>query len=158
MGTWKQEAQSVVWDVNQNIKGVTDGANSIFSGLVGGAKAAVGSILNGSSVVGINVNEIENMKASISSYINDLETHLNEVKTQADTTGAFKGEYAVAIRQYVEAVAEACKCITSNLLIFRDKLTDVKAAYEASDANLKSAIGGASSEVEGAFQRYQQRS
>ncbi len=157
MGTWKQEAQSIGWDLGQNIKSTVDKASNIFDSLVGGARAQLQGVLNGSAVVGMNVNEIPNMRAAIRDYINQLEEHLNQVRTNADTTQAFKGEYATAIQEYVSAICEACKCVTSSLLAFSDKLVAVQEAYQARDAELKSAIGSSASDVQSSFSRYQEQ-
>lgn len=157
MGTWRQEAQTVAWDVGQAVRSTTSQATGIFDSLVGGVKAQLQGVLNGSSVVGINVNEINNMRGAIRNYIAQLEEHLNQVRTNADTTQAFKGEYAVAIQEYVSAICEACKCVTSNLLIFSDKLVAVQEAYQARDTELKSAIGGSASDVQSSFTKYQEQ-
>lgn len=157
MGTWRQEAQKLNWDVNQNLKSYGDKAGNFWESLVGGASAQVQGLLNGSTVVGINVNEIPNMRQAIRDYVTEIENHLEQVKINADTTQAFKGEYAVAIREYVAAISEACKCVTSNLLAFSDKLVDVQEAYQAQDETMKSTIAGSASDVESSFSRYQEQ-
>lgn len=156
MGTWRQNAQAIEWDSYQKFKSNVDKGTSLFDALVGGQRAKMQGMLNGSSTVGINVNEIPNMRAAIRDYVTRLDEHLNEVRTNADTNQAFKGEYAVAITEYVAAICEACKCVTSELLIFSDKLVEVQQAYEARDTELKSAIGGSASDVQSSFTRYQE--
>lgn len=155
MGTWRQEAQSIKWDLGQNIKSTVDKASNIFDSLVGGARAQLQGVLNGSTVVGMNVNEIPNMRNAIKYYVEQLEKHLEQVRIGADTTQAFKGEYATAIKEYVSAICEACGCVISNLLAFSDKLLAVQEAYQVRDAELKSAIGSSASDVQSSFSRYQ---
>lgn len=157
MGSWKQDAQSVLWNVYQDISSAKSAAETKFDQLVGGAKSQVTGMLNGTTVVGINVNEITNMRNAIRDYVSAIEDHLNNVKINADTTQAFKGEYATAVQEYVSAICEACKCVTSELLAFSDKLVDVQEAYQTRDTELKSSIGGSASDVQSSFSRYQER-
>lgn len=157
MGTWRQEAQSIKWDLGQNIKSTVDKASNVFDSLVGGARAQLQGVLNGSTVVGMNVGEIPNMRGAIRYYVEQVETHLKQVNEQADTTQAFKGEYATAIKEYVSAICTACECVTSNLLAFSDKLLVVQEAYQTRDAELKSAIGSSASDVQSSFSRYQEQ-
>lgn len=157
MGTWRQEAQTVAWNVGQTIRNTTSQASGIFDSLVGGARAQLQGVLNGTTVVGINVNEIPNMRNAIRDYINGIEEHLNQVRTNADTSQAFKGDYAVAIQEYVSAICEACKCVTSNLLTFSDKLVEVQEKYQARDTELSSAISGSAGDIENSFARYQEQ-
>lgn len=157
MGTWRQEAQKVTWNVNQGINAATDKASGMFDSLVSGVRAQMQGVLNGTTVVGINVNEIPNMRNAIREYVTRLDEHLNSVRTNADTTQAFKGDYAIAIQEYVSAICEACKCVTSQLLAFSDQLVKVQEAYQNRDVELKSAIGSSTSDVQSSFDKYQEQ-
>lgn len=157
MGTWRQEAQSVAWDIKQTVNSAATNATSIFDNMVGGLKAKMTGALNGTTVVGINANEITNMRNAIRNYVSNLENHLDQVNQQAETNQAFKGDYAQAIRDYVAAICEACKCVTSNLLAFSDQLVGIQEAYAASDQSLKSAIGSSAGDVQSSFTKYQEK-
>lgn len=152
---WRTEGQKLVWNINSEIDSITTNLGDMFDSLVGGASAAVGDLLAGTSAVGINVNEIPNMQAAIKDYVQKLDIHLEKVRTDADTTQAFKGEYATAITSYVEAITKACGCVTSQLLKFSDQLKEIKDAYEKQDVEMASSIKGTAADVESGYQRYE---
>ncbi len=151
---WRNEVQKVTWDVTQGVSNTFEKAVDGAFGFVSGAVSDISGFLGGTSVVGINVAEIPNMKIAIEQYVQQLEAHLETIETQTDTNIAFKGEYAVAVKQYVSAVKAACIAVTSGLLAFADQLTDIQAKYEAYDTTLKSKIGTDASNVESQFQKY----
>lgn len=153
MGTITTEAQKLVWNAKSTFENLTSGAQDLFSSVVGRASAAASSILNG-DVVGINGEEIPNMQAAIREYVNGLESHLNEVKQDADTSQAFKGEYAAAVKQFVEAVCDACDAIISNLLQFNQKLDEVYAKYQAKDTTMAADISGQAGELSASYTKY----
>lgn len=153
MGTLSTEAQKLQWNIKSTFQGISSNAQSLFNSVIGRAGAAAGSILNG-DVVGINEAEIPNMKQAIREYVNNLQTHLNEVKANADTTQAFKGEYSAAVTQFVEAVCTACECVISNLLQFNERLEEVYQAYLTKDTTMASDIKGQAGELESSFQKY----
>lgn len=152
---WRTEGQKLAWNINSEIDSIASNLGDMFDSLVGGASAAVGDLLAGTSAVGINVNEIPNMQAAIKDYVKKLEAHLEKVRTDADTKQAFKGEYAIAITKYVESITLACGCVTSQLLKFSDQLKDIKEAYEKQDVELATKIKGTAADVEGSYQRYE---
>lgn len=155
--TWKTDVQKVIFDASQGAKSLSSNLSNYFESLVNSAGTAVGSLLRGSSVIGINANEIPNMRNAIREYVTALETHLEKVKTDADTSGAFRGEYADAVKIYVAAIAEACKCVTSQLLAFSDQLKEVSDAYAASDQALSQRIKDTAASTSEQFTRYQEK-
>ncbi len=153
MGTLSTAAQKVAWDVNSTIQSLTSNAQSLFESVIGRAGAAAGAILQG-DVVGINGAQVPAMQQAIREYVDKLNQHLQEVKTTADTTQAFKGEYAASVTAFVEAVCTACECVISNLLKFNQKLDEVYKAYQEKDTTMASDIKSQAGELEGSFQRY----
>lgn len=155
--TWKTDVQKVIFDASQGAKTLSSNLSNYFESLINSAGSAVGSLLRGSSVIGINANEIPNMRSAIREYVTALETHLEKVVTDADTSGAFKGEYASAVKVYVAAIAEACKCVTSQLLAFSDQLKEVSDAYIAQDQELSKRINDTAASTSEQFTRYQEK-
>ena len=153
MGTISTEAQKVQWDVGQGLQGIFNTAKGWFDQVIGGARAVAGGILQG-DVVGINGEHVPQMKAAVQRYIDGLNEHLKRVQVEADTSQAFKGDYAKAITDFVNAVCEACGCIISNLLIFNEKLEEVYQAYLAKDAELAANVTGQAGELNSQFTRY----
>lgn len=153
MGTLSTEAQKVVWNVNSVIKNIGDGAEDIFNSIIGRVGSAAGGILNG-DVVGINEAQIPAMQEAIRNYVNAIQSHLQTVNTSVDTNNAFKGEYAAAIKNFVQAVCTACECVTSNLLQFNKKLDEVYAKYLEKDTTMASEITAQAGEIESSFTRY----
>lgn len=153
MGTLSTEAQKLSWNIKSTFEGFVSNAQNVFNSVIGRAGAAANSILNG-DVVGINEAEIPNMQAAIREYVNNLQAHLDQVKTDADTSQAFKGEYAAAVKQFVEAVCTACECVISNLLQFNQRLEEVHQAYIAKDETMASDITAQAGELSSNFTKY----
>ncbi|MGE5456622.1 MAG: hypothetical protein ACM3O4_05950 [Ignavibacteriales bacterium] len=155
--TWKTDVQKVIFDASQGAKSLSSNLSNYFESLVNSASTTVGSLLRGSSVIGINANEIPNMRSAIREYVKNLEAHLEKVVTDADTSGAFKGEYASAVTVYVSAIAEACKCVTSQLLAFSDQLKEVSDAYQAQDREMSQRIKDTAASTADQFTKYQEK-
>lgn len=105
-----------------------------------------------SSVVGINVSEVENIIAVIQRYCDDLKAYIDGLDPTADALGAFQaGEektsspFYANLENYMNDVKLYCSNLISNLLAFADKLADVrnqwKAFTESAAANIGSAAG-----------------
>jgi len=153
MGTISTEAAKIAWNAKSTFQNLTSGAQDLFNSIVGRAGAAASSILNG-DVVGINGAEVPNMQAAIREYVDNLQKHLDNVKTDADTSQAFQGEYAAAIKDFVTAVCDACGCIISNLLEFNKRLDEVYAKYQEKDTTMAADIKGQAGELSGSYTRY----
>lgn len=103
-----------------------NGATSGFLGIIGGSK--------GLSLVGLSAARIEIVRATIREQVSQIETQLNNMNSEAETTGAFKshdGHVEDAVRQAVDNVKQYVINLTSGLLAFSDKLADVKKTWEA---------------------------
>ena len=125
--TWGTEIQKV----RQGITTVFGNGKNIISDIFNNTikskitEASVYFSNGGTTIVGINVNAIPSMKATIREYVVSVDKALEELKNY-DPEIAFKGDEIVpALKQYIEAVKEACSAITSNMLAFNDKLTEL---------------------------------
>ena len=98
------------------------------------------------------------MITEIETYITDIKTHLDQVAADADTNNAMKGEYAAAVKTYVETAAKVCYNVVSQLRFFEDKLNGVKEAYAQKDQATASEINSTSGELENQWQEYQRQS
>ena len=112
---------------------------------------------NGTTVVGINVNHIPTMKTAVRNYVDNIHKALDELNTY-DPEVAFKGEYAAAMSQYIEAVKVACSAITSQMLAFNDQLTKVQEAYQNKDTQTASSIKQTAESTSSAYTEYQEQS
>lgn len=153
MGTFSTDAQKVIFNVKSTFGGIADSLQDAFQSVVGRVGATAAGLLNG-DVVGINGAEIPNMQTAIRNYIDELQRHLDTVKTNTSTTNAFKGQYAMAVTEFVNAVCDACGCVISNLLEFNQRLDEVYAAYQAKDEQMASDIKAQGAELNSRFQRY----
>lgn len=130
-------------------------ANAAFTNLqseregqrTGGGSGFFGSLFaDTTSVVGINVNEVTNMRAAINTYCEGIENYLKQLNPTADASMAFKSEeVTAALESYMESVKTYCMNLVSQLRAFSDKLADVKnqweAYAEAMAGNINSASG-----------------
>lgn len=161
--------------LNQNaVKAATEGTNVVrnvanqsenaYAEIIGSAAhiggkgffglGAGASFQGGNTTVGINESQIPAMKTAIKEYINRLNEHLEQVKRDADTSQAFRGDYAAAIKNFVDAVCTSCHYIISNLEAFSDDLDKVLIAYQSKDQSMASDLNSAASGVDGAFTKY----
>lgn len=155
--SWITDVQKVAYDAQQDITAATNKAGDWFSSLVNNVQSQVGSFFKGSNVIGINANEVDNMRAAIKQYTTDLNSHLDQVKLDTDTSQAFKGEYAAATREYVAAIVASCQSIITYLNKFSDQLKEVKDAYQAQDTQMAAKIRETASATEGQFTRYEEK-
>jgi len=149
-----QTVQSIRQGLTSEVRDIASSLSSKLSGIVGGISARVGSLIEG-DVVGINEAEIPTMKTAIQTYVDALSEHLKEINAAADTSGAFKGQYADAIKEYTTAITTVCDAVISQLLKFRDQLDEIAEAYVANDESLASGVNAQASELSSAYQRYE---
>ena len=143
-------------DVVSGGKGLLNDISDWCNALVGDVGANVTSAFSG-DVVGINANKVPNMIDAIEAYIQRINSHLDEIKTNTSTENAMKGEYALAVKEYVTAACDVCYKITSQLRFFEDKLISVQKAYAAKDENLASTISQNATEMNSQWQEYQRQ-
>ena len=153
MGTIATNIQGLAWDVQSAFNNVASGFQSSVDGIIGTAGATIGGIISG-DVVGININQVPNMQNAIREYVNNINQHLATVNQFATTENAFKGDYAVAVTQFVQAVCTACENYVSQLLQFSDKLGHIAEKYQEHDQELKSNIGTQATNMESAYTKY----
>lgn len=155
MATWQTELQSakqtVVSKFNEGKRTIAD----FFNGTVNKKVSEVTSFFrNGTTVVGINVNYIPDMKTEIRAYVDSINTALGELKNY-DPTVAFKGDDLVpALQGYIDAVIETCGAIVSNMLAFNDQLTEIEAAYKAKDQASSEIIKSSAESTRSAYTKY----
>lgn len=147
-------SQSVSWDVGNDINRANAQARNTFSEISTNGSSNIIDTLGKYNIVGININAIDEMRFAIRVYVENIESHLNSVQQDAMDTYAFKGQYANAISEYVQAVCDVVKSLTSQLLAFSDKLVDIKNAYQEKDVNLSSSINSAISNTQSGVNYY----
>lgn len=158
MSTWKTTYQAVKNDIGNWINSGINQVKDLFGNTVNKTIAEVESVFqNGSTVVGINVNQIDAMKQAIRNYVDNLQKTLDKLDA-VDPTVAFKGEVTGAIIEYINAVKTACQAVVSNMLAFNDQLTKVQEAYLTKDSELKSRITADADTTRSSFKAYSEGS
>ncbi|MBQ8131300.1 MAG: hypothetical protein IJ193_02285 [Bacilli bacterium] len=165
MGMISREFHNIGWNIGSEIKNATDNISDMWRRVTGGVKATWNSIMN-YDVVGINYAKVPDMQRAIDEYVKALSTHLEEVKRDADNAKAMKGEYAEAIKEFINAVCDSCDAVISYLNKFRDKLATgyaesgysedetVLGSYKAKDTNLASDINDQAGDLRKNHERY----
>ena len=151
-----QNTQKVSWDVGTNINQANSGVSNTFSDMASSGSANIIETMGNYNMIGINANGIDDMRFAIRVYVENIESHLNQVLSEAEDTYAFKGAYANSIVEYVKAVCDVVKSLTSQLLIFSDKLVEIKEAYLEKDINLTRSISGVASNTQTGVNRYEE--
>ena len=146
--TWRTMAEQVQATATQGANLVVSSFSQLVRNIAGGAAGVGSSIWNsGSTVVGINVNQIPQMQEAVNNYVQKLSDHLNEINSSLNTDMAFKGQYAAAVTEYVKAITQACQSVISQLKAFNDELNRVQEAYTQYDVKLSQNISNSSQEV-----------
>lgn len=149
-------SNKVSWDVGTNINMANSNAMSSFTDLASNGSMSIADTMGRYNLIGINAHAIDDMRFAIRIYVENIEAHLNSVVKEAEDTGAFRGQYASSIVEYVQAVCDVCRSLTSQLLAFSDKLVEVKRAFEERDINLAQNINSASSNMQTGVNRYEE--
>lgn len=154
MASIKAELQQFTSMVGARGGDAWDAITNFFSNIKSQASAAIGSLIPG-SVVGINVNRIPEMTASIEAAVAAIENHLSEVHVNTDPSQAFADPgMQQACRAYISGVMDACKAYTSQLLKLADMLIEIKNSYEAQQAAMNETLNTAASEAASSVERY----
>lgn len=156
--TWKTDVNKVINDVGNTFNNVANTIQDTFGSIATRTINDVQSFFqNGSTVVGINVQQIPTMKEAIRSYVSDIQSALGEL-VNYDPEIAFKGEHVTKLKEYIEAIIESCNAIVSNMLAFNDELTKVQQAYQDKEAASGSAIAADAQSVSSNYTAYQEQS
>ena len=103
------------------------------------------SNLDSSSIVGMNVNEVENMRNAIEDYCGNIETYLRNLNPTANSDVAFKSEEVkAALTTYMENVKTYCLNLVSQLRAFSDKLADVRNQWQLATQNMAETVSSTS--------------
>lgn len=154
MGTWKTEVQTIENNVSSFLNSGLNKVKDLFGSTIGGTIDQVTSLFqNGTTVVGINVNQIPSMKEAIRKYVDNLNQILAKLDA-VDPSIAFKGVYAEAVTEYILSVKQACQSVISNMLAFNDQLTKVQEAYENKDTEMKTRLSSDAETTRSSFQNY----
>lgn len=154
LSTWNMGAGSSVSGATGSLSGEVNKFKDNFSSL---SKRTISEVEvyfhNGATIIGINVNQIPQMKQAVRSYVDGLQKQLDKLNA-IDPKTAFKGEISTAIVEFIDAVKQACQAVVSNMLAFNDQLTKVQAAYENRDSEMKSRIKADTEAARSSFTNY----
>ncbi len=154
MATIKSEVLQFTSMVGARANDALDAISNTFNSIKSQASAAIGSLIPG-SVVGINVNKINDMTTAIDSAVAAIENHLNEVNVNTDPSKAFADPgMQQACKAYIGGVMDACRAYTSQLLKLADILMEIKDNYEAQQAAMNDTLNTAGQEVSQSVDRY----
>ena len=139
-----QTTTSVRANLNNKWATITDR----FSAAVGRSANALTGLINGTTLVGMNVNGIPEIKEANRAAVRELEQILEGFNSVGDPRRAFAGQYAVAIQRFMDTASEATKAIATSLLEFNDKLDQVGTNYVVRDGEVVAAIGDAEANMD----------
>jgi len=153
MGTLKTTFGNVAFSVSQGLDHVASTFSSLLDSIIGGATAGMESLVSG-DVIGIDTTQIPTMQQAIQTYIDQLNEQLDTMESTAETSGAYKGAYAASVTEFIGAVKTCCYNVVSQLLAFKDQLTQIEAKYQENDTSLSSDISTQAGEMSQMYQAY----
>lgn len=96
----------------------------------------------GSSIVGMNINGVGDVRNAIDNYCSDIETYLRNLDPTANSDVAFKSdEVKAALANYMEQVSAYCMNLVSQLRAFSDKIADARNQWQAATGQMADKIG-----------------
>ena len=139
MANWEATTQATAIDTSAATVATTSAREATRSA------SSVGG--GGFSIVGIDANRVPEMREQIRNSVNAIQTHLDGIEAQTNSSNAFRSEEVKqAVENYVNSVKDYCKALISDLLAFSDKLQEVREAWERSTQNFASDSINASNE------------
>ena len=124
MASWTNNVAQSTFNATGTVSNVT--------GYRANERTASTASFNGSgySVVGIDATKISQAMTAIETYVNNIETTINEINEKANSKQAFVGEgIETAVKNYIYSIKQYARDLTSQLLAFNDKLSDVSVAW-----------------------------
>ncbi len=156
MGTIEKAMNSLgkAWDHVQNLGDMFKSALGRIQGYVGTAFEVV---KNGSTFVGISYSHIEPIRASIRTYVTNIQNEVAKINTDLSTDNALKGEIANATKAYVKAVSDVANAYVSALLAYSDKMYEYGEAFKKNDTTLSSNVSEEASALSSAAETYTEK-
>lgn len=154
MASWSTDNVTASLNARDIINTDHQSASDLFSSTTKKSINDVSSYFAQTSIVGINVNKVPEMKRAIQDYVSNVESKLNEGLTACDPKRAFQGQQAQALVTYIEEIKSVCGAICQKLNAFADDLTEVQKKYEERDASINAAINSDATNTSSKFQNY----
>lgn len=152
MGTIATSFDKIAWKAGNAISDFAQQASSVFGSIVGDAKAAVQGLYNG-DVIGIREDGVDEMKTSVTNYIEGLQTTLDEFAKTIETDEAFKGtELTAVVKQFISAIKDICNSLIGDLEGFNTELDKIAAQYKTNiNSTLAQSISSQAEELKNAY-------
>ena len=153
MGTLRTTFGNIGFSVSQGLDYIRSSFSTLLENILGTAQAGMESLVSG-DVIGIDSTQIPAMQQAIDTYISDLNDQLATMEESAETSDAYKGQYAAAVSEFIAAIKTCCYNVISQLLAFKDQLTVVGEKYVDNDTSMATDIGTQTSEMSSMYQAY----
>ena len=118
------------------IQGTFDWVSGVRSSVQGWAGALFTTAANGSNFVGMNYNEVPNIRESIRQYVKNIQSVADGLNTDADANQAVHGEISEETKKYLNAIKDITDAYVSTLLVYSDKMYEYYEAYGKNDTQL----------------------
>lgn len=152
MGTIATEFDKLAWKAGNGISDFASKASSLFSSIVGDAKASIQGLFSG-DVVGINVNGVPAMQEAVKAYVENLQETLNNFAKEVQTDEAFAGtKLSETVHSFIDAIKDICNALIEDLLQFNTQLQEYADKYnENIESTLSQSISGQADELRQAY-------
>ena len=151
IGQWAKNQASRAYDSVQNMGDKFQTSIGKVQGYLG---TAFETAKNGAAFVGLQYSAIPTIRASIRTYVTNIQNELANLHTSISNTNALKGEIAGAAQKYVEAVSKVADAYATSLLAYSDKMYEYGEAYKTSDTTLASSVTDEAAALDGSAESY----
>lgn len=98
-------------------------------------------------VIGLNIVKVEPAKEAIREMCRQITEKISQIQTDANSKVAFKlgnGDFDSALKSYLEKVVLYCENLTSSLLAFNDKISEVQKQWDKLSSNTQEKVSSTS--------------
>jgi hypothetical protein len=126
--------------MENDVNTVVSDAKSKILAILGGAqsKLSAGLFAGDNDFTGININGLNTLQQSIRNYCNKVQAIVNNYKEDAEISGAFKGDVAEAVQEFVKEVKKLLTAYVSNIRRDSEEAGVIFAKYKGYTGEAKS--------------------
>ena len=139
------------------VQSFTDTIKSSLGRVQGYMGTAMEVAKNGETFVGLQYSAIPTIRASIRTYVTNIQNELANLHTSISNSNALKGEIATAAQKYVEAVSKVADAYATSLLAYSDKMYEYGEAFRKNEATLTQNVNDEATALASSAEKYTEK-
>lgn len=152
----KTQAKAFVSSIANTGKNITTDFRAAIGKISDNLTTAVDNLV-ADSLIGIDVNKVPEMQTAIETYVKNIQDALDGVNENTDEvakTAFANDEMLTTLSDFVQAVMDACKAYTSQLLKFHTLLGNIRQQYIDQQTAINDTLSQSSSDTRSSVTEY----